>query len=123
AGRAAADDERGVGGVHILDPRIGREYPLPAYATAGSAGLDLRACSTMPAVRSRRRRLNNPIAIAATITQPARTMDCNQMTDGSSAPSQRNASQLLPRGQRASPARAGPCACRARYEQGWRSAW
>lgn len=28
----------------ILDPRIGNEFPLPAYATAGSAGLDLRAC-------------------------------------------------------------------------------
>jgi dUTP pyrophosphatase len=30
--------------VRILDPRIGAEFPLPAYATAGSAGLDLRAC-------------------------------------------------------------------------------
>ena len=30
--------------VRILDPRIGGEFPLPAYATAGSAGLDLRAC-------------------------------------------------------------------------------
>src|ERR1700712_1903847 len=29
--------------VRILDPRIGREFPLPAYATTGSAGLDLRA--------------------------------------------------------------------------------
>jgi dUTP pyrophosphatase len=28
----------------ILDPRIGGEIPLPAYATGGSAGLDLRAC-------------------------------------------------------------------------------
>jgi dUTP pyrophosphatase len=28
----------------ILDARIGREFPLPAYATAGSAGLDLCAC-------------------------------------------------------------------------------
>ena len=27
----------------ILDPRIGSEFPLPAYATSGSAGLDLRA--------------------------------------------------------------------------------
>ena len=27
----------------ILDPRIGNEFPLPAYATVGSAGLDLRA--------------------------------------------------------------------------------
>lgn len=28
----------------ILDPRIGQAFPLPAYATAGSAGLDLSAC-------------------------------------------------------------------------------
>lgn len=28
----------------ILDPRLGKEIPLPEYATAGSAGLDLRAC-------------------------------------------------------------------------------
>jgi dUTP pyrophosphatase len=32
----------------ILDPRLGREFPLPAYATAGSAGLDLRACLDAP---------------------------------------------------------------------------
>jgi dUTP pyrophosphatase len=30
--------------VRILDSRIGGEFPLPAYATSGSAGLDLRAC-------------------------------------------------------------------------------
>lgn len=28
----------------IIDPRIGREFPLPEYATVGSAGVDLRAC-------------------------------------------------------------------------------
>jgi dUTP pyrophosphatase len=28
----------------ILDPRLGQEIALPAYATHGSAGLDLRAC-------------------------------------------------------------------------------
>ena len=28
----------------ILDPRLGQELPLPKYATAGSAGMDLRAC-------------------------------------------------------------------------------
>lgn len=28
----------------ILDPRIGGEFPLPDYATEGSAGMDLRAC-------------------------------------------------------------------------------
>ncbi|MDH3327249.1 MAG: dUTP diphosphatase [Gammaproteobacteria bacterium] len=30
--------------VKILDQRIGKEFPLPAYATEGSAGMDLRAC-------------------------------------------------------------------------------
>ncbi|WP_366936779.1 dUTP diphosphatase [uncultured Thiothrix sp.] len=28
----------------ILDPRIGEVFPLPTYATSGSAGMDLRAC-------------------------------------------------------------------------------
>ncbi|MDX9988967.1 dUTP diphosphatase [Thiothrix unzii] len=28
----------------ILDPRIGTAFPFPAYATTGSAGMDLRAC-------------------------------------------------------------------------------
>lgn len=30
--------------VKILDERITKEFPLPAYATDGSAGMDLRAC-------------------------------------------------------------------------------
>ena len=34
--------------VRILDARIGKEFPLPTYATAGSAGLDLRACIDAP---------------------------------------------------------------------------
>jgi dUTP pyrophosphatase len=34
--------------VRILDARIGRDYPLPHYATPGSAGLDLRACLDAP---------------------------------------------------------------------------
>ncbi|AEY00386.1 deoxyuridine 5'-triphosphate nucleotidohydrolase [Oceanimonas sp. GK1] len=32
----------------ILDPRVGTDFPLPAYATPGSAGLDLRACLDTP---------------------------------------------------------------------------
>lgn len=34
--------------IRILDPRIGSEWPLPAHATAGSAGIDLRACLDAP---------------------------------------------------------------------------
>ena len=30
--------------VKILDDRIGSLFPVPSYATAGSAGVDLRAC-------------------------------------------------------------------------------
>lgn len=34
--------------VKILDARIGKEFPLPQYATEGAAGMDLRACLTAP---------------------------------------------------------------------------
>ena len=30
--------------IKILDKRVGSAYPLPEYATEGSAGMDLRAC-------------------------------------------------------------------------------
>ena len=30
--------------IKILDPRLGTEFPLPEYATEGSAGMDLPAC-------------------------------------------------------------------------------
>ncbi len=32
----------------ILDQRLGNEFPLPDYATPGSAGIDLRACVDEP---------------------------------------------------------------------------
>jgi len=32
----------------VLDPRFGGEWPLPAYATAASAGMDLRAALDAP---------------------------------------------------------------------------
>ena len=32
----------------LLDSRLGRDYPIPAYATEGSAGLDLRAMLDEP---------------------------------------------------------------------------
>jgi dUTP pyrophosphatase len=30
--------------IKVLDQRLGKEIPLPGYATSGSAGMDLRAC-------------------------------------------------------------------------------
>lgn len=36
--------------VRLLDPRFGGEWPLPDYATADSAGLDLRAALDAPLV-------------------------------------------------------------------------
>lgn len=33
-----------------LDPRLGRDFPLPSYATADSAGMDLRAMIEAPLV-------------------------------------------------------------------------
>ena len=34
--------------LRVLDPRMGGEFPLPAYATDGAAGMDLRACLDGP---------------------------------------------------------------------------
>ena len=34
----------------IVNPLVGKEIPLPTYATAGSAGIDLRACITVPLI-------------------------------------------------------------------------
>lgn len=36
--------------VKLLDPRFGDEWPLPAYATAASAGMDLRAAVEAPLI-------------------------------------------------------------------------
>lgn len=32
----------------LIDPRLGNEFPLPDYATAGAAGMDLRAMIEAP---------------------------------------------------------------------------
>jgi len=42
--KSGPSSERRALQVRILDPRIGTEFPLPTYATSGSAGMDLRAC-------------------------------------------------------------------------------
>ncbi|MXP67948.1 dUTP diphosphatase [Pantoea sp. Aalb] len=43
--------------IKILDKRLGNDFELPAYATIGSAGLDLRAC------------LNNELEIPSGMTE------------------------------------------------------
>lgn len=36
--------------IKVLNKKIGKEIPMPTYATEGSAGLDLRACLEAPLV-------------------------------------------------------------------------
>ena len=54
----------------ILDPRIGKEFPLPEHATAGSAGMDLRACIDQPIVIQPGETQLIPTGIAIHIADP-----------------------------------------------------
>lgn len=36
--------------IKLLDPRFGKDFPLPNYATPGSAAIDLRACLKEPLI-------------------------------------------------------------------------
>ncbi len=56
--------------VKILDARIGGDYPLPHYATPGSAGLDLRACLDAPLVLSPGESQLIPTGIAIHLDDP-----------------------------------------------------
>ena len=56
--------------VRILDARLGSVFPLPAYATAGSAGLDLRACLDGPLVLEPGRAQLIPTGLAIHIEDP-----------------------------------------------------
>jgi deoxyuridine 5'-triphosphate nucleotidohydrolase len=56
--------------LRILDPRIGREFPLPQHATAGSAGMDLRACIDAPLVLAPGAAELIPTGIAIYIADP-----------------------------------------------------
>ena len=55
----------------ILDPRIGKEFPLPEHATAGSAGMDLRACIDQPMVIKPGETQLIPTGIAIHIADPS----------------------------------------------------
>ncbi len=57
--------------VKILDSRIGSDFPLPAYATAGSAGLDLRACLDAPVTLEPGQTELLPTGLAIYIEDPA----------------------------------------------------
>lgn len=55
----------------ILDARIGHEFPLPEYATPGSAGLDLRACLDAPVVLNPGETQLIPTGLAIHIADPS----------------------------------------------------
>ena len=55
----------------ILDSRIGSEYPLPAYATPGSAGMDLRAMIDTKVVIAPGETVLIPTGIAVHVADPS----------------------------------------------------
>lgn len=54
----------------LLDPRFGDEWPLPAYATAASAGMDLRAAIEAPMILAPGDAVLVPSGIAIHIEDP-----------------------------------------------------
>ncbi|EWC43166.1 dUTP diphosphatase [Pseudomonas stutzeri] len=54
----------------ILDPRLGRDFPLPEYATPGSAGLDLRAMLQSDTVLEPGQTLLIPTGLSIHIADP-----------------------------------------------------
>ncbi|MDF0535574.1 dUTP diphosphatase [Shewanella yunxiaonensis] len=55
----------------ILDGRIGSEFPLPAYATPGSAGMDLRAMIQAPLTVEPGQTVLIPTGVAIHVADPA----------------------------------------------------
>lgn len=55
----------------ILDPRIGSQFPLPTYATTGSAGLDLRALIERPLTVKAGETVLIPTGISIHIADPS----------------------------------------------------
>ncbi len=53
-----------------LSPKVGTEIPLPGYATAGSAGMDLRACIDAPVTIDPGQRVKIPTGFAIALPSP-----------------------------------------------------
>ncbi len=53
-----------------LSPKLGTEIPFPSYATAGSAGMDLRACIDGPVTIAPGRRVKIPTGFAIGLPGP-----------------------------------------------------
>lgn len=56
--------------IKALSPKIGNEIPLPSYATAGSAGMDLRACIDGPVTVEPGQRVTIPTGFAIALPDP-----------------------------------------------------
>lgn len=56
--------------IRILDPRLGSDFPLPEYQTAGSAGMDLRAMVEAPVALQPGDALLVPTGLAMHIGDP-----------------------------------------------------
>lgn len=56
--------------IKALSPKLGKEIPFPAYATSGSAGMDLRACIDSPVTIAAGERGLIPTGLAIALPGP-----------------------------------------------------
>ena len=56
--------------IKALSPKLGKEIPFPAYATPGSAGMDLRACIDAPVTIPAGERGKIPTGLAIALPGP-----------------------------------------------------
>lgn len=56
--------------IKALSPKLGKEIPFPAYATPGSAGMDLRACIDAPVTVEPGQRVSVPTGFAIALPDP-----------------------------------------------------
>jgi dUTP pyrophosphatase len=57
--------------LQIIDPRLGKEFPLPEHSTPGSAGMDVRACTDADLVITPGETVLIPTGMAIHIADPA----------------------------------------------------